>query len=121
MNDELRNKLQEYASDLLLKTVREYSEDCWCAGWLGNMEYELWAMIGKWTDGGPSTVEWGQGTVDVERLNELSLDARGWWTYEDGVGKRFVPMVDWLLMNNDYLTKRNALKELAIESEELGI
>jgi len=83
----------QYAVKLLNRLMRDISEDYYCAGWMGGLEFTLWAMV----LGGPT--EFGMGEVpahDVETLRRLSEDAGGWVAWDDVLGGEvFVPMVEW--------------------------
>lgn len=86
----MNGRTQEYAKELLRIEMSEISEDHYAAGWMSNLEYELWEIVLK--GGG----EYGMGVVDpemVSRLKQFAADAGGWWTHE-----RFVPMDEWHVM-----------------------
>jgi hypothetical protein len=71
----------------------DISEDCWCAGWLRDLEFTLWkaVTIGK-TDFG-----FGIRESDLIRLKHLHEMAGGWWIWEEGAeGNRFVTTEQWL-------------------------
>ena len=36
---------EELARDALLRIMRDISEDCWCAGWLTDLEFTLWNAV----------------------------------------------------------------------------
>lgn len=90
--NEAQNELFEFMSDL--------SEEAWCAGWMSENEYWLWAIVVG------NAVEWGRLDIavsQVDRLRALSRRVGGWIEYvgDDTIpreqwGERFVPMNDWL-------------------------
>lgn len=94
----MASKLEQYAKELLVRTMREYSEYHWRAGWLNNLEYELWSFacndVETMWDG-----SYGQGLQDGdrERLMSLAVVANGWYT-RSSVSKppTFVTMDVWL-------------------------
>jgi hypothetical protein len=68
------------------------SERAYCAGWLGDLEFKLWAEIER-TPG----VYTGFKLSDVERaaLRALSDAAQGWIVFNSEHGETFVPLDDW--------------------------
>ncbi len=81
---------QKITADLLRKVMSGISEECWCAGWLRNLEYMLWdAVMGKRE--GICSVE------EIEQLKYLSEKCGGWIIWdEQAKDERFVPMQEWL-------------------------
>lgn len=81
---------QKITADLLRKLMSEISEEHWCAGWLGGLEYTLWdAVVGKRKDICSSE--------EVEQLKYLSGKCGGWIIWdEQAKGERFVPIEKWL-------------------------
>ena len=79
---------------VLAKIMSEISEDAYCAGWLVDLEYELWQILvdgqGKFGFGAVSEAE-------IEELRLLSDLCGGWivWDEERG-GQTFVPFDQWL-------------------------
>lgn len=96
----MENKLQKYASELLLKNMREYSEDFWCAGWISNLEYDLWAFVCGDTETYGTYLSKYLDDIDREHLQTLANDAGGWyyWSEEEPVGEKFIAMDNWLEM-----------------------
>ena len=94
----MTDRLQQYAKELLVRTMRDYSEEYWCAGWLVNLEYELWAFVLR------EDVHWRKflGRADRTRLLELANDAGGWYYWRDSSGETFIPMEDWLKMYEEH-------------------
>jgi len=81
---------QEITADLLRKLMSEISEEYWCAGWLGGLEYMLWDTVtGKRKD--ICSLE------EIEQLKYLSEKCGGWiiW-YDQATDERFVPIEEWL-------------------------
>lgn len=82
---------QEAAEAGLLALMAGISEELWCAGWLTDLEFDLWAMMtGAREDRG-----YGMGVVSdrqIELLRLLSEEAGGWWT---NCGEEFVNLEKW--------------------------
>jgi len=84
---------QQYLAD----AMSEISEDCWCAGWLIGLEFDLWQALAE----GPR--EYGAGKIgagDIARLRLLSDECGGWIAWrraEDprDSGEEFVPIGEW--------------------------
>ena len=62
--------------------IRCYSEETWCAGWMNNVEHEIWDKI-------------NEPQFAVMRM--LSIHINGWVDY-DG----FVPMKEWLKRHDEW-------------------
>jgi hypothetical protein len=92
-------KLRDLMSDI--------SEECYCATWLIDCEFELWEML----ETGPR--KWGVGEVTAEQIVELkSLHHRcaGWVMFQDGVGEVFVDKREWKGILAEYNRKCAAAK-----------
>ena len=92
----LQERLREHAMMALPELMSNISEDCWCAGWLNGLEYDLWVVAKH----GPSSYPYGQDVISpeqVEQLRRLSEDCGGWFVFNDDVwyGRRFVPLAEW--------------------------
>jgi hypothetical protein len=77
----------------LLGMMTGISEDHWSAGWLKDLELELWQAR---QDGGP--FEYGHGVVTQRQcalLRLLSDEAGGWWVFDMGAGPVFLSMNQW--------------------------
>jgi len=87
----------ELAREVLLRRMRDYSEDYYCAGWLGSLEFILWE--------GPADDDESLTTPDRRKitaeLRTLAGIAGGWWVYSDKTlpdehGPVFISMNRWL-------------------------
>lgn len=81
----------------LSDAISDISEDFWCAGWLIDVEYDLFAMIC-----GDRDRDYGFGKVshaELDHLDELSHQIGGWiyWSDADD-GETFIPMNEWETM-----------------------
>jgi hypothetical protein len=76
------------------------SEENWCAGWLHDLEFELWEWVIKWRAGVPLSPDeeanWDHWTKDAQALSWLAEQAGGWWRWVPDVGPEFVPMEEWV-------------------------
>ncbi len=78
----------------LFDRMSEISEECLCAGWIGDNEYNIWNAI---TLGSPAP---GYGPINprlLRRCQRLSSEIGGWiqWTTEV---PKYVPMAQWLAL-----------------------
>lgn len=101
MHTEQPPTYEELAREVLLRRMREYSEDCHCASWLIGLEFLLWEKQAD-TDKSPPTQE---RSKICGKLHALAKIAGGWWVYKDETqpdqtGPVFVPMERWLQILN---------------------
>jgi len=69
------------AARLLYRVMSGISEDCWCAGWLTDCEYALWANL---TGKDVSDVKaWRISEHEVEELRLAHEVAGGWIVWSD--------------------------------------
>ena len=88
------------APSRLATAMSELSEEQYCAGWLIDTEFYVWAMLV-----GDAPLDWGFGAVEpsaIEEIRALSEEANGWVVWrgkvERDAGTVFVPMAEWLPM-----------------------
>jgi hypothetical protein len=85
---------EELARETLLRIMRGISEDCWCAGWLTDLEFTLWKAMGT------GKMESGWGVVEERellRMKFLHELTGGWWIWAGGDEReRFVTTEEWL-------------------------
>lgn len=82
------------AAQMLRKLMSDISEEHYCAGWLGGLEYDLWAMLN-----GTRGYEYGNGEVAefmIDELQRLSEKSGGWWVCDNEIGNKFVTIEEWL-------------------------
>jgi len=81
---------QRITAALLARLMSDVSEERWCAGWLGGLEYILWdAVLGRQKSACSSE--------EIEQLKYLSEKCGGWIIWdEQSKGEKFVPMQEWL-------------------------
>ena len=85
MTDDVQSELPELISEI--------SEEAFCAGWQGDIEYYLWdCLISERRDVGQVTLSEDQ----VDRLRRLSRAIGGWFYFTLTVhAPTFVTMSDW--------------------------
>jgi hypothetical protein len=67
------------AEELLLQKMRDVSQDHWCAGWLFDLERDLYRIVFCGAD-----PDYGWGPVKPEtiaRLRELAEECGKWWSW----------------------------------------
>lgn len=76
----------------LAEEMIRISGEGYCAGWMHNLEFDLWhAIMG-------SEREYGFITLSLDtltKLKALSNKIGGWIRYKDGEGETFTPMAEW--------------------------
>ncbi len=95
MNDEAK-ALMDYMSDL--------SEEGYYAGWMGNLEYDLWQAVIE----GPR--KYGHAIIEketIEKLKDLSNKCGGWIVFDDVEEEIFVPLQQWLKVYEGEKTKKD--------------
>lgn len=83
----LRAKIVEHSKRELLNKMCEISEAHWCAGWMSNLEFDLWKIWDK------KDKSYGMGRVsdeDCALLKQLSEDCGGWFMWDNELGSVFV-------------------------------
>lgn len=82
----------------LMNLMRDHSERCYCAGWMNDLEFALWAIA---TGGGGS---YGMVEISPEQAHELltlAFKADSWIVWRDSEDiatqcETAVPLVEWL-------------------------
>ena len=75
----------------LYDRMSEISEDCFCASWIYDNEYNIWDAIVN-GDASPAA-KWMSPRL-LTRCQLLSLEIGGWIYWADG--PQFAPMAQWL-------------------------
>ena len=80
------------------------SEDCYCAGWLHDIEYVIWRALAH---GANSVAPLRMDARRLRRCQALSAELNGWIFWDDG--PQFAPMAQWLEMvaRHDARLQRN--------------
>ncbi len=87
----------------LADQMSEISEDAYCAGWLVDLEYDLWQIL----IGGQS-VFGALSEPEIKQLRELSDACGGWIVYDADLAETFVPLPQWLTMFAAHADKQHA-------------
>jgi hypothetical protein len=102
----------------LIDLMSLLSEEHYCAGWLIDLEHELWEFVAA-----PDLHdhEWGMGTVTAQNtadMKRLSSEIAGWVCWEEnGLHShvRFIPMEDWITRHAEWklrIERKRAQQEL---------
>ena len=87
MNQEdepLLQRLRGYAGECLHYRMSKISERLFAAGWMADLEYDLWAAIQPGTE---SHYYWGRLSVEeCADLLQLARDAGVWWCWDEERG-----------------------------------
>ena len=102
----------------LYEMMSDISEDGWCAGWLHDNEFNIWAAL---TTGYFGSSLYGIDPESLARVKELSDKTGGWIEWRgsehglplDQWGPYFVPMAEWL-----QIVSKN--KEARLQSGDRG-
>jgi len=90
MKDSIRRSLRKR----LLSLMREISEDHYCAGWMGGLEYSLWQAVLQH----PQPYEFGFGPIaeeNVAELKDLAEELQEWAVWDDETREKLIPLEDW--------------------------
>ena len=80
---------QGLCASLLGRLMSELSHDFWCAGWLIDLEFELW--------GGLAGEKGWSGEAAAAQLRYLSDRCGGWIVFHKGPPyHRYVPIAEWI-------------------------
>lgn len=77
----------------LYDRMSEISEDCFCASWILDNEFNIWDAI---VNGDTSPTDQWMSPRLLRRCQLLSLEIGGWIYWADG--PQFAPMAQWLAM-----------------------
>jgi hypothetical protein len=88
----------------LAERMSEISEDTYCAGWLVDLEYDLWQIL----IGEQGTFSGMVSEPEIQQLRELSDACGGWIFYDDDRAETFVPLTQWLTMFAAHAKERRA-------------
>lgn len=82
---------EEGAALGLLGLMTGISEEFWCAGWMSDLEYDLWQV--------PAGKKYGHGEITERQstlLRLLSDECDGWWHWDEEGGAVFIRREEWL-------------------------
>ena len=92
------------AAKELMNYMRELSEEAYHAGWMLNLEYDLWKAVLEGPCGYGQTII---GQKHIESLKELSKQCGGWIIFDEEQEEAFIPMEQWLRLYEEWAAKRN--------------
>jgi hypothetical protein len=81
-------------AQVLADTMSSISEATWCAGWMLDLEFDLWAAIQGDNRGYRAILD----DSDVAKLKWLSDACGGWVVFHETYGRAFVPLSEWTRM-----------------------
>jgi hypothetical protein len=91
---------EELARETLLRMMCDFSEECWCAGWLSGLEFTLWNGV---TTGRMGSGWFAVNERELARMKYLHELAGGWWMWAEGEdGERFVTTEEWLRIVSEH-------------------
>lgn len=81
--------------------MAQLSEDCYCAGWLSDLEYALWSAV---MNGPVHKGNWNITQSDIDRLRLLARRAGGWIIWDDSLlATAWLPIDQWLPRYDQYV------------------
>ncbi len=72
--------------------MSELSEKAWHAGWIADLEYDIWGAV---TGGSSSFGQMDLTSEHLQTLRNLSERCGGWIAYDDAIEETFVPINEW--------------------------
>lgn len=75
----------------LADRMSEISEETWCAGWMHELEFTLWAALDSETAEGRLKLT----SVQVADLKALSNACHGWIVFRDDNGETYLSLPEW--------------------------
>ena len=79
----------------LFSAMSDLSEAGYHAGWLANLEYDLWRLL---LAGGTSYGRHDVSEDELKRLRSLSEKCGGWIVFDDDAHETFVSHAEWQKM-----------------------
>ena len=89
---------------MLADTMSSISEAVWCAGWMHDLEFDLWASIQGDKKGYRRAV---LNDSDLAKLKWLSNACGGWIVFHETSGCAFVPLSEWTRMFAEHEAQRS--------------
>lgn len=76
---------REIHKQILLRIMRDLSEEYYASGWIRGLEHYLWNLALR------------QNTVEGQMLMQCAEISGGWWIWDDKTdGYAFVPLAAWI-------------------------
>lgn len=94
----MASEIEKYTKDLLLMTMRNYSQYHWANNWIADLEYDMWSYVcGDAESMWKTSFGDGLRPEDRERLMDLAIEADGWYAWPDNKDhEEFMSMKNWL-------------------------
>lgn len=90
----------------LANAMSEISEDCYCAGWMSKLEFELWSAV---MNGPVEAGFWKVTQSDIDRLRLLARRCDGWVVWDETLlTETWLPIEEWLRRYDEYAANRAA-------------
>ena len=96
------------AATALRSMMLAISEDHWCAGWMGSLEFALWRAA---TEGDLDCGMYPLTEEEARTLRWLNEQSGGWWYWKGegpGSGEAFITTEEWLPMYDAYKKRRES-------------
>jgi len=74
---------REIHKQILLRIMRDLSEEYYGSGWMIGLEHYLWNLALR------------QDTTEGQMLLYCAEASGGWWVWDDTVGHLFIPLAAW--------------------------
>ena len=78
---------------LLAETMSDLSEQTYCAGWMKNLEYGLWAALLGVAD--THGLHFELSEAERAQLQTLSEACGGWIVFDETTGETWLPLAEW--------------------------
>ena len=91
MSDVIREAAKRHMRDI----IRDISEDCYCAGWLDDLEFNLWLLIHHEPDEGYGMCDRQDLADRLALLDTLSRELGGWWHWGGEQRECWIPLDEW--------------------------
>ena len=97
------------AQSELAELMSDISEDQYCAGWLTDLEYDLWALLQS-SNAQRVGAFGGTHPRDIRRLRELSAATNGWivWADQADPDLQHIPLEKWEARYAAYLLRHDS-------------
>ena len=95
------NPIEYAARQYMLSLMSEISEECYCAGWEGGLEFSLWSLITDDLESGFGQCDRGDIQSHLDMIKLLSDRLGGWWIWnpDDDCDwakvNTWVPLEEW--------------------------
>jgi hypothetical protein len=95
-------------AQVLADTMSSISEEAWCAGWMHDLEFDLWAAIQGEKKGYRRAI---LDDSDIAKLKWLSNACGGWIVFHETSGRAFVPLSEWTRIFAEHEAERGSASQ----------